>query len=158
MLTTEPTIDPRLGEYPFENILRKVHEYMQYELDEKFIKTQIARNIRGESNLASRIIPLAVKKPILRWINRRMGEKTYTLSFSNLGMIKVPENMKKYIRKYEIIPPRGYKTVNATALGYKDHIHILFGSTIKEKTVEAAFFSALRKLNIPVKIQTNTLN
>ena len=158
MLTTEPTIDPRLGNFSFEYIVRRVQSHMQFAMDKNLIKTQIARNIRGESNIASRLIPLVLKKPILKWINKRMGESTYTLSFSNIGLIRIPENLSNYIEKYEILPPRSHGRLNATAIGYKEQTYVFFGSTIREKTVEAAFFSALRQKGIPVKIQTNSKN
>ncbi|MDC7223082.1 MAG: alcohol acetyltransferase [Spirochaetales bacterium] len=155
MLTLEPVIDPRLGEYSFEEIVRNVHNYMQYRLDRNQIKTQIARNIRGESNFVSRIIPLFFKKPIMRWINKRMGEQTYTTSFSNLGRIKIPEGMGGHVEKYDFLPPRSHGRVNVTSLGYKGRTHVFFGSTIREKRVEAQFFAELRQRGVPVKISTN---
>jgi len=131
---------------------------MRYEVDDRMVKTQISRNIRGETNFFIRIIPLFIKNPILRWINRYMGETTYTMSFSNLGRVKIPEAMSRRIEKYEFIPPRTYRTINATAVGYKDSVYICMGSTLKEKQVEASFFAEMRKLGIPVKIISNTFS
>jgi NRPS condensation-like uncharacterized protein len=158
MLTLEPSVDPRLGEYSFEDILRRVHKYMQYELDKNQIKTQIARNIRGESHPLSRIIPLIVKKPILRWVNSRMGESTYTVSFSNLGRIGLPPDMERFVQEYDFLPPRSHGRVNVTAVGYGELTHIFFGSTVREKRVEALFFAELRKQGVPIKILTNMTN
>lgn len=158
MLTTEPTVDPRLGEIGFEEIVKKVHHYMRHEVDERMVKTQIARNIRGESNAFVRIIPLFLKKPILQWINRKMGEKTYTMSLSNLGRIRLPEELEERILKYEFLPPRSHRRLNATALGYKDRTHITFGSTLEDKSVEAACFAYMRKLGLSVRIESNLKN
>ena len=53
-----PEIDPRLGEYSFEEITRIVHHYMQLETDKRQIMRIIRRNVGGEKNLMVRAIPL----------------------------------------------------------------------------------------------------
>ncbi len=158
MLTVEPTVDPRLGRTTLEYIIGRVRDYMRLEMDINYLKMQIARNIRGEANVLSRVLPLLLKKPILKWINRRMGENTYTMSFSNLGLVRLPVKMGKYVKKYEIIPPRNSGRINLTAIGYRDSISLFFGSTLWGKEVEAAFFAALRKEGVSVSIMTNLLN
>lgn len=155
MLTLEPEYDPRLGDISLEQLVKKVHHYMRHGADERLVKTQISRNIRGETHALIRIIPLFLKKPILKWINRTMGEKTYTMSFSNLGRVKIPQSLEDRIVQYEFLPPRSHRRVNATALGYKDRTSITFGSTLDDKSVEAEYFASLRKLGLAVKIETN---
>ena len=56
-LSVEPWIDPRLGSYDFSEICAKVHHYMRYELDRKFLNQQITRNVRGELKLLNRLFP-----------------------------------------------------------------------------------------------------
>ena len=56
-----PGIDPRLGEYSFEEIVAQVHNYMRYYLNEKFLRGDITTNASTQKNPFIRVVPLFVK-------------------------------------------------------------------------------------------------
>ena len=66
VLAVEPGIDPRLGEFTFEEIITKVHYYMRTQLDHRFIRRQIVRNVQGENNPFIKIVPRGIKDLVLR--------------------------------------------------------------------------------------------
>ncbi|QEN08878.1 hypothetical protein EXM22_13085 [Oceanispirochaeta crateris] len=104
-LSVEPWIDPRLGHYEFEEICAKVHHYMSYEVDRKFLNQQITRNMKGELNIINRLFPLHIKNMFMPTIYRILGENNYTSGFSNLGIIKLPDSMKEHIKNFDFYPP-----------------------------------------------------
>jgi hypothetical protein len=72
------------------------------------INTQIAQKAQKEKmremitsavNLVSsiRLIPLAIKQPIAKMVYGVLGEKIYTTTFSNLGVIDFPEALAEHI-------------------------------------------------------------
>ncbi len=154
-LTVEPGIDPRLGHFSFEDVIRKVQQFMKMELDHRFIKRQIARNVGSEKNPFVRILPLWLKDPILKRFYEVFGSITFTMSFSNLGRVELPEGMHPFVKSYQFIPPPHRKKVSATSIAYDGKTSVLFGSTIDNRSVEQRFFSRLRKMGIHVTIRTN---
>lgn len=155
-LSVEPWIDPRLGHYEFEEICAKVHHYMRYELDRKFLNQQITRNMKGELSIINRLFPLHFKNLILPSIYKIMGENNYTSGFSNLGQVKLPESMASHVRSFDFYsPPSTGNKVKCTALSYGDELRVSFGSLIEETELERLFFTSLRKKDIRVRMESN---
>jgi len=155
-LPIEPAIDPRLGEYTFEEIISKVHHYMRHEVDSKVLNQQITRNVKGEMYTFVRIMPLVVKNMVLPVIYNLLGENNYSGSLSNLGRISMPDELKEHIDRFEFIPApsTGLKT-KAGFLSWGDKVYISFGRLIKDCPIERIFFRKMRKMGIPVKIENN---
>lgn len=152
----EPTIDPRLGHYSFEEILMKVHHYMRHEVDNKVLNQQITRNVKGEMNAIIRILPLVVKNLMLPVIYNVLGENNYSSGLSNLGKVTMPEEISDRIERFEFIPApsTGLKT-KAAVVSYGNKMYISFGRIIREAPIEKLFFRKMRKLGIHIKIESN---
>ena len=154
-LTIEPGIDVRLGEFSFPDIVKQVHHYMQLELDYRHILKQIARNIGGELNPVIRIMPLFVKDVVLRAMFIKFGSKQFTLSFSNLGRVVLPEAMETFVKAYDFIPPPHNNSIEVTSIAYNGKTQVSFSSTQEETVLEKRFFTAIQNMGINVKITTN---
>ncbi len=44
-ISVTPMIDPRLGHYTFEEILKYMHHFMKITVDEKYVRQQIRQNV-----------------------------------------------------------------------------------------------------------------
>ncbi len=155
-LSVEPWIDPRLGLYTFEEICAKVHHYMRYEVDRKFLNQQITRNMKGELNIINRLFPLHFKNIIMPSIYRILGENNYTSGFSNLGIVTLPESMAPHVESFDFYPPPSTgNRIKSTALSYNGELRVSFGSLLNETELERLFFTGLRKKGIRVRIESN---
>ncbi len=155
-LYVTPGIDPRLGRYTFDEIVHEVHHFMKVAINERAINRQIARNIRGESNLVVRIIPLFLKNLVIRRIYYILGESLFTTCLTNLGQVSLPETIADQVERCEVIsPPSVTNKTNCGVVSYADNIYISFGRVIEQAEVERYFFTSLVKMGIPVKIETN---
>jgi hypothetical protein len=155
-LSVEPSIDPRLGHYGLEEIAGKVHYFMKYVVDKKFLNQQITRNIRGEMNMALRLMPLILKNMLLPPVYYYLAELNYTSGFSNLGKVELPAELADRVTRFEFIPPPSPGTrTKAGVVSWKDNCYISFGRLIEDPVVEREFFRSLRKRGIPVKIEYN---
>lgn len=56
-----PSIDPRLGNYTFEEIVAQVHNYMRYYINEKFLRGDITTNAATTRNPFIRVVPLFLR-------------------------------------------------------------------------------------------------
>ena len=155
-LSVEPWIDPRLGEYTLEEIAAKVHHYMRYEVDRRFLGQQISRNVKGEINIINRLLPLPLKDLVLPIVYHFMGERNYTSGFSNLGRMELPREMAPHVERFDFYPPPSTgNRIKCTTVSWQEKLHISFGSFIEETEIERIFFTSLRKMEIPVKIESN---
>lgn len=151
-----PQIDPRLGSYSFEEILKYVHNFMQIQVDKRYINQQITRNVRSEKSLFLRGIPLVIKDIVMPMIYTIWGESSYTSGISNLGRIEIPHELYNYVSRIEIVPPpsAGNK-IKIAVNSFGDKLYITFGKLTSNREIEKIFFRKLRKLGIHIKIEGN---
>ncbi len=73
------------------------------QLIEKAEKEKMREMITAAVNLVSsiRILPLAIKQPIAKMVYGILGEKIYTTTFSNLGVIRFPEEFMEHIESMD---------------------------------------------------------
>ncbi len=155
-LYVTPSIDPRLGKFSFEEILKKVYHYMRVEVSDRYISQIIARNVRGELHPLIRVTPLFIKRLFGKVIYNGRGEFLYSGVITNLGKVTLPEPLNSEVEEIQILPAPSPVTKTGCAINsYDDKLFINFGRTIKEPQVEKLFFRKLVKEGIIVKIETN---
>ncbi len=155
-ISITPSIDLRLGKYTREELIKQVKNYLELNLNEKYLSMYISRNVNNEKNKFIRIIPLFIKNLIMPVIYQRFGESGYTSSISNLGLIVMPNEIQELIERFEFYPPPSKgNIVKVGVASYKDNIYISFGRLTKNTEIEKSFFRKMRKMNISVKVETN---
>lgn len=155
-LSIFPGIDLRLGDYTFEEICQTVHHYMQVEVNEKYINQQISKNIKTAQNPLIRIIPLWIKAPIEKLIYKHYSNKKHSGVLTNLGAVKLPQEVEKLITGFRFIPnPNPTTKCNIGIISFKEELAISFGNLTTYRDVERIFFQKLRAMEVSVTIETN---
>ncbi len=151
-----PAIDPRLGEYTFEEIVNQVHNYMRYYINGKFLKGDITTNASTQRNPFIRVVPLFIKDFVVRQFYTRVQDKNSSAGLTNMGALKVPEDMKPYIDRFDIYMGQPFSSrTNCAIVSFEDVLTINFASSIMETDVERFFFRKLVKDGIHVTIESN---
>lgn len=151
-----PSIDPRMGDYTFEEILTQVHHYMRYYINNKFLNADITTNAATQQNLLIRMVPLFIKDFVVRQFYIRVQDKQSTAGLTNLGVVSVPEEMKPFIERFDVLMGQPFSPrTNCAIISYENILSISFTSCIKETDVERYFFRKLIAEGIHVKIETN---
>ena len=151
-----PGIYPRLGEYTFEEIVKQVHNYMRYYINEKFLKGDITTNANTQRNPLIRIVPLFVKDFVVRMFYTKVQDKNSSAGLTNMGALKVPDDMKPYIERFDIYMGQPFSSrTNCAIVSFEDILTINFASSIIESDVERLFFQKLVTDGIHVKIESN---
>lgn len=154
-----PGIDPRLGEYTFEEIVTQVHHYMRYYINEKFLRGDITTNAATQRNPFIRIVPLFVKDFVVRTFYTKVQDKNSSAGLTNMGALKVPETMKPFIERFDIYMGQPFSSrTNCAIISFEDTLTINFASSIIEADVERYFFRKLIQDGIHVKIESNREN
>ena len=153
---TIPEIDPRLGEYTFEEICRVIECKMAAEITPKHMSSVIATNVNDEKNPFLRPVPLPIKNMVMKAIFDTVGERKSCLTLSNLGMIKIPRIMEQYIQRFDfILGPQAAAPHNCGVVSYGNTMYINFIRNICEADLERHFYYVLREMGITVTVESN---
>lgn len=151
-----PSIDPRLGEYTFEEIVTHVRNYMRYYINEKFLRGDITTNAMTKKNPFIRVVPLFIKDFVVRSFYRQVQDRNSSAGLTNMGALKVPEDMKPHIERFDIYMGQPFSSrTNCAIISYEDTLTINFASCIVEADVERFFFRKLVEDGIHVSIESN---
>ncbi len=151
-----PGIDPRLGEYTFEEIVRQVHAYMKYAVNPKLLSATIATNVADEKNIFIRLVPRVIKNWVIGGVFRRTGDRLVTSTLSNLGRCAVPTGAEKLIRRFEFqLGSPSSPLCNCASVTTKDELRLIFSSNIRETTLPQSMLRFLVEEGVPVTVESN---
>lgn len=151
-----PGIDPRLGDYSFEEIVTQVHHYMRYYINDKFLKGDITTNANTQRHPLIRIVPLFLKDFVVRQFYTKVQDRNSSAGLTNMGILKVPENMKPFIERFDIYMGQPFSSrTNCAIISYEDIMTVNFASSIIESDVERYFFQKLVQDGVHVTIESN---
>ncbi len=151
-----PSIDPRLGEYQFEEIVEHIHHYMRYHINDKFLRGDITTNAATQRNPLIRVVPLFIKDLVVRTFYTRVQDKNSSAGLTNMGALHVPPDMKPFIERFDIYMGQPFSSrTNCAIISFEDVLTINFASSIVEADVERYFFRKLVQDGIHVKIESN---
>jgi hypothetical protein len=149
-------VNSQYGRYTFEEILNAVKHTMGLEIVEKTLNARMAANVNAEKNPLIRAMPLIMKAPFMRLMFVLQGDRYNSTTLSNLGVVKLPEAMRAHVSRLDFllgVPARN--PVTCACLSYGGNVYLNFSRRIREPMVERAFFTALVKMGVPVKVESN---
>lgn len=153
---TIPELDPRLGEYTLDEICKVIQHKMGTEITTKHMSRVIATNVNNEKNPLVRLIPLPIKNAVMKAIFDSVGEKKSCLTLSNIGQVKVPDEMAKHITRFDfILGVQAAAPYNCGMLSYGDTIYINFIRNIQDAELERHFFAVLQGLGLSAMVESN---
>lgn len=151
-----PQIDPKMGEYDFKEICKVIHHWMGLEITPQKMASMIASNVNTERLIVVKLIPLFLKNIIMKAAFLNQGEKKTCLSFSNLGVMQLPQKMMDYVQRMDfILGVQATAPYNCGALSFNDQLYINFIRNTRQPQLEAAFFKVLQELGLDVEVSSN---
>lgn len=155
-LYTTPEILTNVGEYTMDEICTLVKHHLGAEVTKKQMAMKIASNVQSEEMLIVRIMPLFIKNIVMKAVFDIVGERKSCLSLSNLGVVKLPGEMDRYVERFDfILGPQATAPQNCGVISYKNKTYVNFIRNIKEADLEREFYRVLREHDVPVKVQSN---
>ena len=155
-LYVTPEIDPRLGEFSFPEICSAVYHRMGLEINPKHMSTRIAANVGSERLMVVKLMPLFLKNMVMKAVFNAVGERKSALSLSNLGQVKIPEEMRPFIQRFDfILGVQATAPHNCGVVSYGDTLYINFIRNIRESELESRFYQVLRQLGLNVQVESN---
>lgn len=139
----------------FDEILDFVKKHFAKKLEQKEIEKTMSGNVKIGTNPFIRIIPLALKKPLVRLSYIEIRKYT-TTTFSNIGRIGIIGKYQKYIDNFwMLIAPEPIEKIKCSACSFDNNIVFTFTSILDDCSIENEFYKFLKQKNINVKIESN---
>lgn len=139
------------GELP--DVIKQVNKTFQEELSKEKIAARMYRLGALERNIFARITPLALKDIFMK-IAYEITELKYTFSASNVGNIKMPSEITKYIHLFDVFVSTKKQQLCMCSFG--DNLNLSFTSCFVNTEIEKRFFRKLTSMGVTVKIVTNS--
>ncbi len=156
VLYVTPGINPQLGDFSFDEILNEVHHQMELELTPKRMAARIYGNVRIEQMLILKILPLFIKNIGMKIGYSLNGEKKSCITISNLGVIRLPQEMSEHVKRFGFTLGVQHTSPNNCAmLTYNNSLYIALIRSIKEPVLERRFLLNLRDLGLKIKLESN---
>ena len=151
-----PEVDPRMGDYTFDEICAAVHHRMGLENNPQTMRAKFAANVASEQSPLLRVMPLFIKNLAMKAVFDTVGECKSCLCLSNLGVVRLPEVMAPYVARMDfIIGVQAKAPHNCGVLTWNDTVYINCIRSIREPDLELHFYRVLHQLGLPVKVESN---
>lgn len=155
-LYTIPELDPRLGEYTFDEICQVIFHKIGTEATAKYMSSMIATNVNDEKNPLLRLVPLPLKNMVMKAVFDRVGEKKSCLSMSNMGRITLPKEMEPYVTRFDfILGTQADAPYNCGLVTYGDQLYLNFTRNTKVGELEYHFHKVLQELGLTALVESN---
>ena len=149
-------VDPRLGDYSFEELVQLVHHQMALTITEKNMRAIFTPNVNDERNRLMKLVPLGLKNIVMRLVFDAVGERVASLSLSNLGNVQLPDAMAPYVRRVEfVLGAQASAPYNCSVTSWQGKTCISIVRNCVEPRLERAFFTALVQMGFHVKLESN---
>ena len=130
----------------FEEVLVDVKRQFEQELEKDKIAMHMNDYVRIEKNIFVRAVPLEIKKYFLM-IGANLGSRSITAVYSNIGIIRLPEEYREYIQHFGIFASTN--SLQMCSCSYGDEMVLGFTSKIPDDSIQRNFRRMLSEEEIP---------
>jgi hypothetical protein len=91
-------------------------------------------------------------------VYKRLGTNQCSGILTNLGSVKLPEEMETLIDSLEVVPtpPNTHVKISCAMVSFKNQLRLNFGNISKSNRFEMHYLKHLTESGIPVKILKST--
>ena len=140
------------AETTFEDILGSVKEQFAKELSKDVIEAKLNDLVSLEKNPILRLVPLEIKTPFLL-AGTTLGGRSITAIYSNVGIIRMPEEYRKYIQRFGLFASTD--SLQLCSCSFGDEMVLSFSSKIPNGNIERNFVGKLKKEQVSCEIREN---
>lgn len=148
---------PVTDETTLEDIMKNVSKQLSEKTEKEVLQTGINRHVQFQKKLAAKLVPIFFKHHAMRYGFYHFGEMSKTMTLSNLGHIKIPDSIKPYIERMELVLyPTKNSPINCGICSLNDKLTITFARSVIETEIIKSFFSQLTRLTgLDIEVYSN---
>ena len=132
--------------------------YKALQAKEKLTKEELKKSMNTLANLENifviRLVPIFIKDLVLKYFHYN-SNRNKTMSLSNIGVIKVPEELEKHINLFGVFISTD--SISSCMCSYKDKMVITFTSHFIDHEIQKNFVRYLTSKGIEINVNTNII-
>lgn len=152
------TVEANIEKYnlqAFDDLLIFVKEFFEKNLKQEEIIKTMSANVKLGNNPFVKLIPLDLKKALVRASYLEIRKYT-TTTFSNIGRMGIIGKYKDYIDYFVmLIAPEPVEKIKCSAISFENKIIFTFTSILNNNEIEKTFYEFLKSHKIEVEIESN---
>jgi len=142
-----PTMEPEDSEKPLSALITSFSDQIHTQTRQDQMQNVISNNVKLQNAWFFRIIPLPVKFALMRLVCRFFGERTSSITVTNLGNVSLPEEMRSFITHMDVtLTPRMLSPYGCTVLSYNGTLTINLSRFPQQSELDDVFFQNLNKV------------
>lgn len=142
-----PTMEPQDAGAPLTALLHSFTQQIRAQIEKKQMGALISNNVKLQSAWFFRIIPMAVKRWLMRIICRFFGETNSSITVTNLGNVVMPPQMADFVQHMDVtLTPRMRSPYGCAILSYHGLLTITISRFPQETELEDIFFRKLENV------------
>lgn len=140
----------------FEDVVKSCVEQFKEKITTEQLDAQIKFNTGAEKNILMKITPRIIKNLALKIAYSIRGAKQESTNLSNIGVVELPEDISKHVKKIHFILQASKTTQkNFSVAGFNGKLYMAFSRRHIESSAEKHFFQILEDNGIDVVIASN---
>lgn len=144
-LYTLPTMEPEHHKLSLQELCREFGRQLKQQLSREALLGMSAYNVRTQNAWFFRSIPWRIKAAGMRIGYRFYGESNSSLTLTNLGVVRLPEEMKPHVRDFQCwLTPRVSSPYGCTVLSFGDKIYLNMSRFSHKDEIGTMFFEKLK--------------
>ena len=129
---------------------------IQEQLKDKIQKEKMLDMMAATGSMFSKmkLIPLPLKQPVTKLLGKLLGDRIFTTSLSNLGVVELPEDMAKEIFSMDFV--LGTTTINRTQnslISVNGITTLSISKYTKDPSFEEKVYALLRNDDITIEVE-----
>ena len=138
---------------------KKITEFVKNEFERLLTKDEIIKtmssNVKIGKNLIMRIIPLFIKKILIKLSYIEIRRYT-TITYSNIGRMGIIGKYQEYMEYFlMLIAPESVEKIKCSSVAFGDKLVFTFTSILNNLDIERYFVQFLKQNNICLEIESN---
>lgn len=139
-----PTMEPQDHHMPLVELLRNFSRQMHTQVEQKRMASIMAYNVKTQRSWYFQLVPLFIKCALMRLAYRYFGESNSSVTVTNLGNVKLPEEMQHYVKHIDVtLTPRVRSPYNCAVISYNGILSINVSRFPQKSELERVFFRNL---------------
>lgn len=139
-----------------DSLITLVHKCLVRDTDKQLLSDKISTTVRAEKLFVMRIMPLVIKQFIFKVSNLFFGKEKKTATFSSIGIVSLPDDMKPLIKSVSSnINVNANVPISLTALTCGDDLALAFTRGITDTMIEKYISDHFIANGINVKVISN---
>ncbi len=149
---------PTESTYTFEQVLQIIRDSLRNQINKENLEQLFSYNVSNEKLWIARAVPLWVKNIAMRYIYNASALAN-TTTVTNIGNVSIAEPYRPYVEMFHafLAMSKG-QDIKCTISSYGDTLACSISYTLKDVSVQRAFFRKLAVDGIAVEIDSNGVN